>query len=242
MSSQSPNHLLSNLIRKVGIRKQKAWLMVSATAVLLSAGVPAASADVYVSTLGNTVAPDRAVPIGGPFLAGFTFTTDNQSYTLDGITGTIDFQEFASPNENLGGRLYTSNSNGLPGLHLSGYSFSNSPLSEGIGDITFTPDSTLVLAANTSYTFIFIPTMSVFAEWQSTATSTGYTNAPGSSWDMPAVITLTTDGGATWLNAYAGDNRLLASVQATAIPEPGSVFLLAVSGLGALALRQRRRA
>lgn len=151
-----------------------------------------------------------------------SFTTDNQSYNLNSATLALD-----APIGPAGVTIQVyADAAGLPGSSLG--SLGTQSISSS-GDKTFT-SSGLSLSPNTSYWLV--ASADNLAVWFGT-TSTAQTG----SWSIGDVGQTSNDSGTTWPTSSVVGRF---SIDATAVPEPGTVALSALL-LGGLAARRRRK-
>lgn len=215
-------------------RSSRCWCAITASMLVLSA--ERGSAAVVVSTLDLTTIGPAAIGIGN--WPGFAFTTGDSAYTLNSITAKLNISSFDSENGlELLPTLILADENNLPTGEPITVSFSN-PASQGAGyhDYVFETTATVTLAANTTYVFTLgSDNSSNIAGWA----LADFGDSVSGTWDMPVVLAHSGDAGASWTDFGGGTYRLMAAVNAEAVPEPMSA---AMAAMGALALLRRRRA
>lgn len=161
---------------------------------------------------------------------GQAFTTDGLSYTLDSVT--LQFGTATATGGQFFAAVFSANGNN-PGTLLETLTGSTSP--SGAASYTFTSTG-LSLSANTTYHLVTGVTggLGDFS-WQSVSLATGVTGP----WTFPNYFTASTNQGGGWSQTGA---KMVMSVTATAVPEPGITSLLAgLCGLSAVAWRRAIR-
>jgi PEP-CTERM motif len=190
-----------------------------------------ARSDVIASNLGDTEAGAASIyPAGPPKWNAQEFTTGATSETLtDAIavlgvgasatTGDVDFAELESDNSNTPSNTVLT-------------TFTVPTIGTAYSDVTLLPLTPVVLAADTNYWLVLGATgtsTSAAFKWQYTDTETA---------DLPNDADTETDG-ATW-SVFSG-GPFLSELDGTAVPEPTTLGVLCVGGLGLLSRRRGNR-
>jgi len=213
---------------------------------LCAAASPQAQAGLAVSNLSNTFGSAWDLGSGStladsPVANQFT-TGPGPGWTLDSVV--LDLGLVAgTPSGSISAFLAADNS-GLPGTTLVTLLGSNPTTPSE--DITFTPQSPTLLAVNTAYWLVVSANLADNYLWNFT-TDTSETGLPG--WSIGNTSYAGYPSG-TWtalassVPPFNVPAPVLFQVNATAVPEPGSLTLLAmggVVGLAGAASRRRKR-
>jgi PEP-CTERM motif len=201
--------------------------------------LPAVHAQVGVSNLSSTHNNGTIYP-PAPRLLAQSFTTDSSAtyFTLDSVSlmlyqsaGTIvDFTV-----------TVRSDDSAIPGSLLGTLAGNASPTADFMGQQYTYTASGVTLAADTTYWITWGFTDPVDAGATFIGTPVQDTAATG-QWTLGA-NRASFDAGATWPSEANGSFPLQISIQATAIPEPGTyAAMLGVAALGLTAWRRRRTA
>lgn len=205
--------------------------------VVLTAGAlttSSALASVVVGNLGEAggaygiISPLGGSSEGSAYGQAFSTPTTGPGWSLNSLTFTLD--GVGTPPGDLTVQLY-SDASGTPGTLLVDLS---GPNPSAGGNYSYTPDSSYILAANTTYFALLTGPTSPGNFYGWLHTTTGESGDPG--WAI-ADVSRRNPSGAIWLDA----TPLRIEVNATAIPEP-STALVAIAGFaGAYYMRRRRR-
>jgi len=200
--------------------------------VLLVFGA-AARAQTQVSSLGNTETSSLGVNINQ--WVGLAFTTDAQSYTLNGVTIPV----FVNTAGTLVAQLYSGTSGGdATGSALASFNFGTIPGT--VTNVTFTPGSSVTLNASSHYVFVLGATDAGTWVWSAAASNSSFTTPGGNPWTLGTQATLSFDGGSSW--SHPAPQMQLMTVNATAIPESATfAAILGVLALGGVMLARRRQ-
>ena len=152
---------------------------------------------------------------------GQSFTTDNDSYTLDQVT--LEFVDAADASGNLFVHLYDDNA-GLPGSMVLGGALGGSSNPATAGQYVYLANTSLLLSANTPYWIVAGVSAGDGDYRWATVDSDGETG-PFPLGNDPALSFNT--GGSWSLSTNLLNQRL--EVTATAVPEPASVVLLSLA-------------
>jgi hypothetical protein len=194
-------------------------------AVILAAGP--GRADVVVGNLGDFPAGAFGLVPGSTTDVAQQFTTGIQGFDLTDIQATVG----GVRNLTSGAAYLLSDSGGSPGSLVANLNFSASDFPAlGVGVVTFTPSSPVMLTADTTYWFALgdrdsIASRSSFG-WS--VTFSGAVLGPGSIGDYAK----SSDEGQTW-NGPFSDARGLIQVDGTptAVPEPSSALVVGFAAL-----------
>ena len=206
-----------------------------ATVAVLSSflGANQAQATTLVSNLGES--NDGVDPIITTHWGGSNFTTGIDSYQLTGVSLPL---VAVTSSANFFVSLYSNNA-GQPGSALT--SFTPTTTIGSPATYAFTPNSSVTLAANTTYWLVAGISSGVGEYDWSYTTSFNQTSSAG--WTIGDGYAYTGDGGASWtLLPTAGPYFFSvdgAIAPAATTPEPS--FLVGLLGLGALGLVSRRK-
>jgi hypothetical protein len=161
---------------------------------------------------------------------GQAFTTDANSYTLNSVTLSMRNATLSGGMFSVG--IYSNNSNN-PGSLLETLSGSTSP--DSYINYTFTSSGLSLTANNTYHVVASVSSGLANYSWVNTSD-----NSTTGAWGFPNYITLSSDQGVNW--AQAGTKMIL-SVTATPIPEPGTYSaIFGALALGVVVWRRRRSA
>lgn len=217
-------------------------------ALLAFALLAAARAQTQLTTLGagqNATLQDLTPPasISQSSWIGFSFTTGASG-------GGFSFSSFVASIKELGAGGYTNptallffgDGSGLVNLGAGpqGAFTTSSTITTGFSNVTFLPTSALTLAGSTEYVIAITPGAGNTGTWDWAATlgsSTGWTMNPG------AIFYDNIGASGNVFLTGSTSHRLMASIDATPIPEPETTALLAGLAMAgaAAALRRRRR-
>jgi hypothetical protein len=198
------------------------WMCAAAVAMLFN--VRSADAGVIVSNLSQTSNGHGTIFAAGPPQEyAQEFITGSQSVGLGTVIALVgDATGTFSP----AAELATDNSGQPSSTVLTTFTVPTIPPGTTLQDETFTPNSSVILSANTSYWFILLASgtdTSAFYRWGYTD-STSYTG-PGSL----NMIAVSENNGATWTTHPLSYGPEILQVNSASVPEPTSLILMALA-------------
>jgi len=198
-------------------------------ALLTSMNMGRAHATTIVSNLNDAVGGQGSIYVSGPpqYYAQ-EFAAGNQSAQLGSIIAALgDARGSFIPSAEL-----VNNNSGQPGTSvLTTFSFPTLPAS-GFSDLTFLPNSTVLLSANTDYWFLLSASPTATSgssdryQWQYTSVN-----------DPLLPLYASTHDGVSWEVESSGPFLIAVN---SIVPEPSSLFLLGVAAVVAGSLRLKR--
>ncbi len=212
------------------------WVCAVGVAMLVNVGP--AHAGIIVSNLNQTMNGHSTIYAAGPSQEyAQQFTTGSQSVELGTVFALLGD---ATGTFTASAELVTDNS-GTPGTTvLTTFTIPTIPSGTTYSDETFTPTSSVMLSANTSYWFILSASgtdTTAFYRWGYTD-STSYTGS-GSIGE----IGVSQDNGSTWTTHPLSYGPEILQVNTAAVPEPTSLVLMALAVPAiACGYRARRKA
>ena len=153
------------------------------------------------------------------------FTTGSQSVEL----GTVIAQLGAASGSFTASAELVADNSGLPGSTVL-TSFTVPSIGTSYSGLTFTPNTSVLLSANTNYWFVLAASGTGSYKW-------GYTDTLNASLPNYAV---SDNSGSTWTIGTPAGPFLIQVNSAAAVPEPSSIVLIAL-GVPAIAMAMRRR-
>lgn len=138
------------------------------------------------------------------------------------------------------GGMYTS-VGGNPGALVVAFNQQTIAPTAGVDVVkTFIPASSTVLNANTDYWFVFTADVGTFdgtLNWRRDTANTAPTTAPNFA---TSGYKVSADNAATW-GLSTNNNKDLVQIRVAASPEPSSLALLGLAGIGVVGVKRRRR-
>ena len=196
-----------------------------AIAVILGDVLSVGVGQVAVSNLGENI-DAFSLATATTWLAN-SFTTDNQTYTLNSVTMSL---AIGGPTLTKAAPKIYSDSSGVPGSSLENYASQDILID---GDFTFT-SAGLTLAPNTTYWLVLQHVgFSIGVQWPST-----FSDNQTGSWTIGDTMRESIDSGSTWPNTYSWTGRF--SVDATVAPVPEPQEYLLAMGVGLIAFAALR--
>ncbi len=170
------------------------------------------------------------------------FTVTSGEWNLTAITAELKREPLAS---GVVARLYTDAAN-LVGAPLTTLALSggfNAIPTQSFGNVTFTPNTPVVLTAGSSYWFALGPGQGASIIWAGSILN--HNNNTGTAGTVNNLSGISNNSGVSYNNNYTDDYSFNISVRGaaiTAVPEPSPLALLSTSllPLGSLLLRKRR--
>ena len=203
---------------------------VCAVAVAMLVNVAPAHAGIMVTNLSEPVNGSGGIYAAGPPQAySQGFTTGSQSVELGSVIA--DLGE-ASGTFTASAELLADNGSGLPSSTvLTTFTVPTIPTGPGnFADVTFTPNSNVLLNADTAYWFaLFATGTDTSAVYRWAYTNTTQANLPN--------YAVSNDGGATWQVGTPPGPFL---IQVNSVPEPTSLVLMALA-IPAIVCRYRAK-
>jgi hypothetical protein len=197
---------------------------VCAVAVAMFVNVGPAHAGVIVSNLTETMNGHSTIYAAGPPQEyAQEFTTGSQSVELGTVVALLGD---ATGTFTASAELVTDNSGQPSSTVLTTFTIPTIATGATYSDETFTPNSNVMLSANTSYWFILSASgtdASAFYRWGYTD-STSYTGS-GSL----AMIASSNNNGATWTTHPLSYGPEILQITTASVPEPTSLILMALA-------------
>ncbi|QDV39614.1 choice-of-anchor R domain-containing protein [Tautonia plasticadhaerens] len=209
------------------------WLALSAAS---------ARGDVILSTLPQTNDGLASATLGPLRIKALAFTLSDQAYTMDSAVLRLRLDTFDRPlTTPILQLLNDSGDPDIPGSTVLA-TFSTPTLVGGINDFTFTPTSPFTLLAGQEYWLA----LSSAADFDTSGLNWLASNPPVTPTGVATLSgnRFTSDGGVTWGPSTTVNSFTINGTIATVIPEPSTLALAAMGGVGLLGYgcRRRRRA